>query len=90
VTIIDKVVDKRGTREVAQAYLEYLYTAEGQQLAGKHFYRPRLASAAAQYADQFPTINLFTIDELFGGWQEAQKKHFDDGGTFDQIYQPGR
>ncbi len=88
VTVIDKVVDKRGTRAVAQAYLEYLYTEEGQKIAGKHYYRPRLASVAAEYASQFPQVNLFTIDELFGGWQKAQKVHFADGGTFDQIYQP--
>jgi sulfate/thiosulfate-binding protein len=87
VTVIDKVVDKRGTRAVAQAYLEYLYTEEGQKIAGKHYYRPRLASVAAQYANQFPQVTLFTIDEVFGGWQKAQKTHFADGGTFDQIYQ---
>jgi sulfate transport system substrate-binding protein len=90
VTIVDKVVDKRGTREVAQAYLEYLYTEEGQKIAAKHYYRPRLASVAADYASQFPQVNLFTIDEVFGGWQKAQKTHFADGGTFDEIYQPGR
>jgi len=90
VTVIDKVVDKRGTRAVAQAYLEYLYTEEGQKIVGKHYYRPRLASVAAAYASQFPRVNLFTIDEVFGGWQKAQKTHFADGGTFDQIYQPGK
>lgn len=90
VTIIDKVVDKHGTRDVAQAYLEYLYTEEGQKIAAKHYYRPRLASVAAQYTEQFPKVNLFTIDEVFGGWDKAQKTHFADGGTFDQIYQPGR
>jgi sulfate transport system substrate-binding protein len=89
-TVVDKVVDKRGTRAVAQAYLEYLYTEEGQKIAAKHYYRPRLASVAAEYAGQFPQVNLFTIDEVFGGWQNAQKIHFADGGTFDQIYQPGR
>ncbi len=87
---MDKVVNKRGTRAVAQAYLEYLYTKEGQQIAAKHYYRPRLASVAAQYANQFPRMNLFTIDEVFGGWQKAQKTHFADGGVFDQIYQSGR
>jgi sulfate/thiosulfate transport system substrate-binding protein len=90
VTIIDKVVDKHGTRVVAQAYLEFLYTAEGQKIVGKHYYRPRLASVAAEYASQFPQVNVFTIDEVFGGWQKAQKTHFADGGTFDQIYQPGK
>jgi sulfate/thiosulfate-binding protein len=89
VTVIDKVVDKRGTRAVAQAYLGYLYTEEGQKIAATHYYRPRLASVAAEYASQFPQVNLFTVDELFGGWQKAQKIHFADGGTFDQIYQPG-
>ena len=86
----DKVVDKRGTRAVAQAYLEYLYTEEGQKIAAKNYYRPRLAAVAAEYAKQFPKVNLFTVDEVFGGWQKAQKTHFADGGTFDQIYQPGR
>jgi sulfate/thiosulfate transport system substrate-binding protein len=90
VTIVDKVVDKRGTRAVAQAYLEYLYAEEGQKIAAKHYYRPRVASVAAQYNGQFPTVNLFTIDEVFGSWQKAQQTHFADGGTFDQIYQPGR
>jgi sulfate transport system substrate-binding protein len=90
VTIIDKVVDKHGTRAVTQAYLEFLYTAEGQKIVGKHYYRPRLASVAAEYAGQFPQMNLFTIDEVFGGWQKAQKTHFADDGTFDQIYQPGK
>jgi sulfate/thiosulfate-binding protein len=89
VTIIDKVVDKHGTREVAQAYLEYLYTEEGQKIAAKHYYRPRLASVAAEYVSQFPQVNVFTIGEIFGGWDKAQKTHFADGGTFDQIYQPG-
>jgi sulfate transport system substrate-binding protein len=90
VTVVDKVVNKRGTRAVAQAYLEYLYTEEGQQIAAKHYYRPRLASVAAQYTNQFPKVNLFTVDEVFGGWQKAQQTHFADGGTFDQIYQPGK
>lgn len=86
VTIVDKVVDKRKTRTVAQAYLEYLYSEEGQDIAGKHYYRPTLASAAAKYEKQFPKLNLIKIDEVFGGWQKAQKIHFSDGGTFDQIY----
>ena len=88
VSIVDKVADKKGTREVATAYLEYLYSAEGQEIAAKNFYRPRLASVAETYAQQFPKLLLFTIDEVFGGWQKAQPKFFDDGGVFDQIYQP--
>jgi sulfate transport system substrate-binding protein len=90
VTMVDKVVDKRGSRAVAQAYLEYLYTEEGQKVAAKHYYRPRLASVATEYANQFPQVTMFTIDEVFGGWQKAQNTHFADGGTFDQIYQPGK
>lgn len=90
VAIVDKVVDKRGTRKAAQAYLDYLYSTEGQQIAARHYYRPRDAKVAAQHAKQFAATNLFTIDELFGGWRLAQKTHFDDGGVFDQIYQPGR
>ena len=87
VTVVDKVVDKRGTRKVAEAYLNYLYTPEGQEIAAKNFYRPTLDSVAKKYAAQFPKVNLVTIDEVFGGWQKAQKTHFADGGTFDQIYQ---
>lgn len=90
VSLVDKVVDKRGTRAVAQAYLEHLYSAEGQEIAARHYYRPRLASVAAKHDKQFPKVKLFTIDELFGGWQKAQKTHFEDGGVYDQIYQPGR
>ncbi|TAK10081.1 MAG: sulfate ABC transporter substrate-binding protein [Candidatus Manganitrophaceae bacterium] len=90
VAIVDKVVDRRKTREVAQAYLEHLYSEEGQEIAAKHYYRPRLESVASKYAAQFPKVSLFTIDELFGGWQKAQQAHFADGGVFDQIYQPGR
>jgi sulfate/thiosulfate-binding protein len=90
VALVDRVVDKRGTRAVAQAYLEYLYSAEGQEIAAKHYYRPRLPAVAARYARQFPAVKLFTIDEAFGGWQNAQRAHFADGGTFDQIYRPGR
>ena len=86
VTVVDKNVDKHGTRAVAQAYLEYLYTDEGQDLAGKHFYRPISDKAAAKYARQFPKLNLFTIDQAFGGWAQAGKTHFADGGQFDQIY----
>ncbi len=90
VTVVDKVVDRHGTRKVAQAYLEYLYTPEGQDIAGRNFYRPRLEAVTAKYAKQFPKVTLFTIDEVFGGWQKAQATHFADGGVFDQIYQPGR
>jgi sulfate transport system substrate-binding protein len=90
VTIVDKVVDKKGTRAVAQAYLEYLYTPEGQEIVAKNFYRPRLESIAAKHVARFPKIKLFTIDEVFGGWGKAQKTHFADGGVFDQIYQPGQ
>ncbi len=90
VAVVDKVVDKRGTRAVAEAYLKYLYSAEGQHIAAKHYYRPVVEPYAKQYAAQFPAIKLFTIDEIAGGWTKAQKTHFGDGGVFDQIYQPGR
>ena len=90
VSLVDRVADKHGTRTVAQAYLEYLYTEEGQEIAAKNFYRPRNNQVAAKYSSQFVKMNLFTIDELFGGWQKAQKTHFADGGSFDQIYQPSR
>jgi sulfate transport system substrate-binding protein len=87
VTVVDKVVDKRGTRAIAEAYLQYLYTEEGQDIAGKHFYRPAISQKAqAKYANQFPKLNLFTIDQAFGGWTKADKDHFADGGSFDQIY----
>lgn len=87
VSLVDKVVDKHGTRQVAQSYLQFLYTEEGQTIAAKNFYRPRLQSLAAKYSAQFPRVKLFTVDEVFGGWQKAQKAHFADGGVFDQIYQ---
>jgi len=90
VAVVDKVVDKRGTRKVAEAYLQYLYTEEGQEIAARNFYRPRDPKIVAKYAGQFPRINLFTIDDVFGGWQKAQTTHFADGGVFDQIYQPGK
>jgi sulfate transport system substrate-binding protein len=87
VTIVDKVVDKHKTRAVAQAYLEYLYSPEGQEIAAKNYYRPTLEAVAKKYESQFPKINLVKIDDAeFGGWQTAQKKHFADGGVFDQIY----
>lgn len=87
VTVVDKTVDKRKTRDVAQAYLEYLYTEEGQEIAAKNYYRPTLESVAKKYEKQFPKVNLVTIDGVFGGWQKAQKTHFADGGVFDEIYQ---
>jgi sulfate/thiosulfate-binding protein len=86
VAVIDKTVDKRGTRAVAQAYLEYLYTPEGQEIAARNFYRPIDPKVAGKYTKQFPKTNLFTIDEVFGGWAKAQRTHFADGGVFDQIY----
>jgi len=90
VALVDKVADRRGTRAVAQAYLEYLYSVEGQEIAGNHYFRPRDPQVLAKYAAHFHKVNLFTIDEVFGGWQKAQKIHFADGGIFDQIYQPAR
>ncbi len=85
VAIVDSVVDKRGTRAVAEAYLKFLYTPEGQALGAKHYYRPRLAEVAEKVAEKFPKLSLVTIDEQFGGWRNAQKTHFSDGGTFDEI-----
>lgn len=87
VTVVDKFAKKHGTEQVAKAYLEYLYTEEGQEIAAKNYYRPTLASVAKKYESQFPKVNLVKIDEAFGGWTKAQKTHFSDGGTFDQIYQ---
>jgi sulfate transport system substrate-binding protein len=86
VSIVDKVVDKKGTRAVATAYLEYLYSDEGQDIAGRNYYRPTSEAAKAKYASIFPKVELFTIDGAFGGWSKAAKEHFADGGTFDQIY----
>jgi len=88
VAVVDKNVDKKGTRKVAEAYLSYLYSEEGQDIAGRNFYRPTDAKAKAKYASQFPPLKLFTIDEAFGGWATADKAHFADGGSFDQIYSP--
>jgi sulfate/thiosulfate transport system substrate-binding protein len=85
VTVVDKYADKHGTRKVAEAYLEYLYTTEGQEIAAKNYYRPILDSVAKKYASQFPKINLVKIDNVFGGWKKAQKTHFSDGGVFDEI-----
>ena len=87
VTVVDKVVDKRKTRAVATAYLEYLYSEEGQEIAAQNYYRPTLDSVAKKYESKFPKVNLVKIDDVFGGWQKAQKTHFADGGTFDEIYQ---
>ncbi len=86
VSVVDKVVDKRGTRKLAEGYLNYLYSAEGQDIAGKHYYRPRDAKAAEKYKAQFSDVKLFTIDDVFGGWSKAADVHFKDGGIFDQIY----
>jgi len=86
VAVVDKTVDRKGTREVATAYLQHLYSPEGQELAGKHFYRPVDPKVAAKYDQQFTKVALFTIDDVFGGWSKAQKEHFGDGGIFDQIY----
>jgi sulfate/thiosulfate-binding protein len=88
IAVVDKVVDKHKTRAVAEAYLRYLYSEEGQEIAAKNYYRPRLESVALKHGKDFPKIKLFTVDELFGGWQKAQKLYFSDGGIFDQIYQP--
>jgi len=89
VAVVDKIVDKHGTRKVAEAYLQYLYSPEGQEIAAENYYRPRDPQVAAKYAANFPKVSLFTInDDIFGGWQKTQKKHFNDGGIFDQIYQP--
>lgn len=91
VTLVDKFADKHGTREVAEAYLKFLYSPDGQRLAAKHFYRPSEPKhAVAEDIKRFPEVHLFTIDEAFGGWQNAQKTHFEDGGVFDQIYTPGK
>jgi sulfate transport system substrate-binding protein len=87
VTLVDKVVDKKGTRAAAQAYLEYLYSEDGQDIAAKHYYRTRSASVAAKYADQFPQVSLFTLNEIVDDWHKANKVHFADGGLFDQISQ---
>lgn len=88
VTVVDKVAKKKGTEAVAKGYLDYLYSEEGQDIIGKHFYRPRAEAALAKYSKQFAKVQLFTIDEVFGGWQKAQKAHFNDGGVFDAIYKP--
>ncbi len=90
VAVVDKTVNRRGTRAVAEEYLKYLYSETGQTIAARHYYRPRMESVKAKLAGSFASVALFTIDDVFGGWSIAQKKHFSDGGVFDQIYQPGR
>lgn len=87
ITLVDKNANKHGTRAVAEAYLQYLYSEEGQEIAAKNYYRPTLETVAKKYEKQFPAIHLIKIDEVFGGWQKAQKTHFADGGVFDEIYQ---
>jgi sulfate/thiosulfate-binding protein len=87
VAVVDKVVAKHGTRKVAEAYLKYLYSAKGQEIAARHYYRPRLRTVATKYQAKFPKVKLFTIDQIFGGWSKAQKAHFADGGIFDRMYQ---
>ena len=82
----DRPVDRRGTRAVAQAYLEFLYTEEGQDIVGRHFYRPSSTAAQVKYAKTFPKLNLFSIEQAFGGWGKADRDHFADGAIFDQIY----
>jgi sulfate transport system substrate-binding protein len=89
VAVVDKVVDKRGTRDVAEAYVKHLYSEEAQEIAAKNFYRPRDPNVAAKYASQFGPVKTFTVDDVFGGWAKAQATHFADGGVFDQIYVPG-
>ena len=90
VALVDKVADKRGTRKVAEAYLQYLYSDEGQEIAAKNYYRPTSAKTLAKYAAQYPKVKLFTIDQVTGSWAQTQKVHFADGGLFDQIYLPGK
>lgn len=89
VAVVDTVVDRRGTRQVAEAYLNYMYTDVGQDVAARNYFRPRNPAVLERYAEQFPKLHLFSIDEVFGGWNEAHEKHFADGGTFDRIYQGG-
>jgi sulfate/thiosulfate-binding protein len=90
VAVVDKVVDRRGTRKVAEAYLKYLYTPEAQEIVARHYYRPRNAQVAAKYKSRFPNIKLFTIDRNFAGWSRAQATHFNDGGLFDQIFESAK
>src|SRR5215470_6692332 len=90
VSVVDKVVDKKGTRAAAEEYLKYLYSPEGQEIAAKRYYRPRSEAVAKKYASQFPKVKLFTLNEIVGDWQKTNKIHFADGGLFDQLYQPGK
>ncbi|PYV70020.1 MAG: sulfate ABC transporter substrate-binding protein [Acidobacteria bacterium] len=90
VSVVDKVVDKKGTRVIAEEYLKHLYSPEGQEIAAKRYYRPRSEAAAKKYASQFPKVKLFTLAEIIGDWQKTQKIHFADGGVFDQVYQPNQ
>ena len=90
VTVVDKVVDRKGTRKLAEEYLKYLYSAEGQEIVARHYYRPYDKKVAAKYARQFPKLKLVTVNDTFGGWAKAQKSHFSDGGVFDQIYAGSR
>ena len=90
VSVVDKVVDKKGTRAIAEEYLKHLYSPEGQEIAAKRYYRPRSEAAAKKYASQFPKVKLFTLAEIIGDWQKTQKIHFADGGVFDQVYQPNQ
>jgi sulfate/thiosulfate-binding protein len=90
VAVVDKIAGRHGTKPVAQAYLEFLYTPEGQEIVARHYFRPRLKAVAEKHAAQFPRLNLFTIDQAFGGWAKAQAAHFADGGVFDQIYAGGK
>ena len=90
VTVVDKAARRKGNEGLAKAYLEHLYSDEGQEIAAKNFYRPRNEVIAKKYAQQFPTLKLVTIDEIFGGWSKAQKKHFSDGGVFDEIQRRSR
>jgi sulfate transport system substrate-binding protein len=90
VALVDENAKKHGTAEAAKAYLEYLYSPEGQEIAARHYYRPGTKDGAAKFGAKFPKVELFTIDRVFGGWKKAQAAYFADGGVFDQIYQPGR
>jgi sulfate transport system substrate-binding protein len=89
VAVVDTVVDRRGTRQIAEAYLQYLYSEPGQEIAAKHYFRPRNAAVLERHKDQFPQLDLFTIAEVFGGWGVVQEKHFADGALFDRIYGSG-
>jgi sulfate transport system substrate-binding protein len=90
VALVDGVVDARGTRTVAEAYLKFLYSPEAQEIAARNYYRPQSPEVAKKYAGRFPALKLFTVDHVFGGWASAQKTHFEDGGVFDQIYHAGK